>query len=270
MAQLTPGVSINSGDIVTRQTIYDLVRLAGLSGIQASDLDAGTLTIVSQSLPPTSITPGMLWWNQTEQLMMVYTDMIDDTGCSVWLAFGPDRFDVALYAEEPIPYGAAVVPGRTGGIRAVRLPPHPSEYVATGATVSRFMSLQVLGLNQETQHGLGGTFSAPTTPSGGWFRCATVGIARGWAPVYRSVAQFGTDANSWVTPACGLSGLSGPSGTSDIRGAIVNAHGTNGDFTTGGIEPFSFFARSLHRIRNDSNTSSGCWGRYMLVGPRWR
>lgn len=269
MAQLTPGVSINSGDIVTRQTIYDLVRLASIGTVQESDLDAGVLTIVSQSLPPTAILPGMLWWNQTEQLMMVYTDMIDNTGCSVWLSIGPDRFDVAMYAEEPIPFGAAVVPGRTGGIRAVRLPPHPSEYVATGATVSRFMSLQVLGLNQETRHGQGGTFSAPTTASGSWFRCATLGIARGWAPVYRVVNEFGTESNAWVCPASGWSGLSGPSGTSDIRGAIVNFSGANGDFVTS-LDPMSFFARSLYRIRNDSNTSSGCWGRYLLTGPRWR
>jgi hypothetical protein len=269
MAQLTPGVTINSNDIVTRQTIYDLVRLATIGTVQQSDLDSGVLTVVSQSLAPTP-SPGLLWWNQTEQLMMVYTDMIDNTGASVWLAIGPDRFDVAVYAEEPIPYGAAVVPGNTGGVRAVRLPPHPSEFVATGVTVSRFSSLRVLGLNQETQHGAGGTLTAPTTPSGTWFRCATVGVARGWAPVFRTFSEFGTDAGTWVAPISGWSGLSGASGISDVRGGIMNAFGTNSDFNTGGIEPQSFFARSIWRVRNEPGTPSGGWGRYLLTGPRWR
>src|SRR5262245_12236792 len=265
MAQLTPGVTINSGDIVTRQTIYDLVRLAGLGTVQQSDLNEGVLTVVSQTLPPTP-SPGMLWWNQYEQLMMVYTDMLDNTGVSCWLSIGPDRFDVALYAEEPIPYGAAVVPGRTGGLRAVRLPPHPREYVATGVTVSRFMSMQVIGLNQQ----LGGTMTVATTASGTWFRCATLGLARGWAPVHRTFAEFGTDSGAWVAPISGWSGLSGASGISDVRGGILNAFGVNGDYDTGGIEPQAFFARSRWRVRNDSGVGSSPWGRYLLTGPRWR
>lgn len=270
MALLTPGVTINSGDLVTRQTIYDLVRLASIGTVQQSDLDATVLTIVSQSLPPTP-SPGLLWWNQTLQLAMVYTDMIDNTGCSVWCAFGPDRIDTILYAEEPIPFGAAVVAGQAGRPRSVRLPPNPSEHVATGITEGRFYNLRVIGLNQRTNHGQGGEATAPTTPSGAWFNCAVLGFAKAWTPVFTPQMTPGLIAAgqlSVVGYISGSTGLTGQSGATDVRGGVMSDGQGTADMSGAAINR-SFFGRGLHNVNNVPGVLSP-WGLVLLTGPRWR
>jgi len=147
LMNLTPGVTIETTDIVSRQTIYDLVANAGGGTIQAADLAEEVVVITTQSEAPSDPKPGQCWWDQTEQLMKVFTDVIDNTACSVWLSVGPDRFDVAMLTTEPIPFGAAVM--FTGDNRKVRLPDDPTTYENTGASETRFEHCKVIGCQTE-------------------------------------------------------------------------------------------------------------------------
>lgn len=224
MPSLTPGVTINSGEIVTRQTIYDLVALAGLGGnVSASDLSSDMITVTTQSLPPSNPAPGLMWFDQNEQLVKVWTDVLEGTGVSCWLACGPDAFDVALYATEPIPYGAAVVVAPNLGIRAVGLPTSPGSMGAGTdfSLIGRYINLQFMAINQNAHPTLG-PMNPYTTPSGTWFPGRVYGIANAWAPGSRGAAgsDQSIDANYLTVFLSGSSGLTNPSGISELRGSI--------------------------------------------------
>lgn len=268
--QLTPGVSIERGDIVSRQTIYDLVRLATIGTVQESDLDSGTLTIVSQSQPPNNPRPGLLWWDMEEQLAKVWTDVLDGTAVSLWLAIGPDRFDAAVLATEPIPFGAAVEPAY-GGVRSVKLPPHPTVVNAQGYTAGRFENMRVLGFNQGTQHGAGGTFTAPTAPSGSWLPIGISGIVRIWAPAYHITTGFGVRP---TLMAGVLSMLSGTTSATDyntftLRGGLM--FDARGDGSI--VASTSFLGHPLWDVKNASQPSGFTmdpWGKMTYFGPVWQ
>jgi hypothetical protein len=236
MATLTPGVVINPGDVVTRQTLYDLVANATIGGsVQASDLAADVKAITSQSLAPSNPIPGLLWFDQTEQVLKVWTDCIENTACSVWLAVGPDAFDVALYATEPIPYGAAVVAALGAGGRAAALPTNPGGQGAAGYTLTRFENLRFMGVNQSVSPTLG-PCNHNTAASGTWFASRIYGHAYGWAPGQRgaSANHFGVGLG-FGNALCFLSGaslLSNPSGVSNLLGAVCDCgSGWAGAFT---------------------------------------
>lgn len=265
MAQLTPGVTIERGDVVTRQTIYDLVRLAAIGTVQASDLDASVITILAQSNAPTP-QPGLVWYDQTQQLQKVWTDVIDGTSCSLWLAFGPDRFDTAFYATEPIPFGAAVVPA-PGFVRGIALPRHPTVINALGYTAGRFENFRVIGFAQNGQHG---TTTNATTPSGAWCAVGTAGIVTAWAPLYHSTVNL---LGLKKETMCGLlsmwSGLTGASGMTDIRGGVMFEARADGATILGG----AVAGHPLWDVKNASQPSGfimEAWGKILFNGPCWQ
>lgn len=215
--QLTPGVSIERGDVTTRQTLFDLVANATIGTVAESDLSAEYRSIQSQSDAPTP-SPGLVWYDQTDKLMKVFTDEIDNTGCSCWLAFGPDRFDVAVYASEPIPFGAAVQ--LTGDGRGVKLPPSPTALGEMSYSLARWEVAHVIGFNNN-----GNSVDAPTAASGTWFSCAIEGFVWAWHPVNKDTGGSGwlstTGNPGFDCLASGGSGLTSPSGATDFRGALV-------------------------------------------------
>ncbi len=155
---LTPGTTINSGDTVTRQTLYDLWANAALGTIVTGDLAPGTLPITVASTPTDTPPPGQVWYDQTQKLWKTWFDEIDYTGCSLWLAWGPDRFDDAFIAAEPMPHGAAFVLDRAMGGRYVRR--------------ATWTDPGVIGFVQTPN----------TSPSGSWLVGGILGICDAWFP----------------------------------------------------------------------------------------
>jgi hypothetical protein len=214
--QLVPGVSIESTTQVTRQTIYNLVSNALGGTVNASDLDSSVITLATQSDAP-ALAPGLVWFDQTDQVLKVFTDVIDGTGCSCWLAFGPDRFEIALLADEPIPFGAAVQ--LNGENRHAKLPPDPLALTAMTKAFSDWEAAKVVGFNNT-----GHKSDHATAASGTWFSCAVDGLVWAWYPCnvnnggnyMSSLGDGGFDGliNSVV-------GLTGPSGISNVRGGVM-------------------------------------------------
>jgi hypothetical protein len=217
--QITPGLTIEPGDTVTRQTIFDLWADAVGGNVQVSDLAEGMEGVFAQTAEPV-LRPGRLWWDETQQLMKFYCDEVDGTGCSLWLAMGPDRFDVPLLAVEPIPFGACVQ--LTGEGRKAQLPPGPE----TSSTHKEWMwqvgrVVAFANSSPESQRN--------TTASGAWFAAAVDGLVWAWYPVGRqsgagqaflaSAQGFDTLISS-MTDAAGTGNLTGPS--------FVNAAGLRG------------------------------------------
>lgn len=256
---LTAGVSINAGDTVTRQTLYDLVALASIGTVDGSDMAAGTMPILSQSLPPddAQLTPGLVWWDQTEQLMKVWTDMIDGTGCSVWLAFGPDRFDIAALATEPLPFGAAVQ--FANHLREVKLPLDPGSLSALGDSNGRLEHCKVIGFqNKTTLSGI----TAPTADSGTWVAVAVQGICWAWYPLYNpstSYASIGTGVDSIISS---VSGLTGHSGHSNVRGGLYYAG--QSIIQTNGPGVVAYCPHKWGPLPNGD-----AWAKVIFTGPRY-
>lgn len=253
--QLTPGVTINRGDSVSRQTIYDLLANAAGGTVQASDLDTSVQSVVAQSEAPSAPTPGKLWWDQTDQIMKVWTDVLEGTAVSCWLAIGPDRFDVAVLATEPVPFGAAVQ--LTGNGRRVKLPPDPDSLRIMGAGLAEWETAKVIGFNNH-----GSKLNASTAASGTWFSCAVDGLVWAWYPCNR---QSGSD---WISSAgaggfdgliSGVSGLTATSGISEVRGGLIWQNVSDVQALTG---PWLLY--STHRMTSGEQY----WGRRPFSGPR--
>lgn len=217
---LTPGVTINPGDSVTRQTIYNLLANATGGVVYASDVSADVIMIASQSEAPDP-SPGKLWWDQTDNLLKVYVDMLDGTTVSVWQAIGPDRFDVIMYATEPLPFGAAVQPSGTGK-RHAQLPPDPLTLFNMGWRTAMWEAWKVVGFNNNGPSAL-----HETVQSGTWFACAVDGYVWYYAPVnqhYSGQAKsaWGTGINAqYDSLISGISTITSPTGISEVRGGLV-------------------------------------------------
>ena len=255
--QLTPGVTINRGDSVTRQTIYDLLNLALGGTVAASDLTNEVLTLASQSSPPTP-GPGLVWWDRTDQLMKVYVDVVDGTGCSLWTAFGPDRFDIPMLATEPIPWGAAVQ--LIGDGRKVKLPPDPLTLVASGYTLSRWECAKVVGFNNTTPVN---AVSCPTTPSGSWLAVAVEGFVWSWHPCNRNqgadfISVTGNPGTEMLIS--GITGLTGPSGISNVRGGTIWVNTESFQVRAG-----PHLTYTAYRL---TSTPEQQWTRSLFLGPR--
>lgn len=216
---LTPGVTINSEDAVTRQTIYDLVANAVGGIVQASDLHSSVQTISTGSDAPTAY-PGKVWFDEVENLFKVYVDEIDGTGCSLWLAFGPDRFDIPMIASEPIPFGAAVQ--LAGNARYAKLPPGPLELVNLGYPAADAEAWKVVGFQN-----IGVAESHTTAASGSWFNCAVEGVVWTWHPLNKNLggAHAGGFANSgglrFDSLCSGITLTTGPSGYTAVAGGLT-------------------------------------------------
>lgn len=261
--QLTPGTSIENSTTVTRQTLYDLVYNAIGGTVQASDLHTSVLTVAAQSSVPTPY-PGLLWYDQTDQLAKVYTDMIDGTGCSLWLSIGPDRFDVAVLATEPIPFGAAVQFTGTG--RKVSLPPDwPLLCKNTNYTNMRFEHLKIVGFNNDNNNA---NHTISTAASGTWFAMGALGIVWAWHVLGDTNWTAGGGNHGWVGFPSSFSALTGPSGYTAIRGGMVP---TNVTAVVGAGGQLAAIARGFHQTTL-KGAQPQAWARVLFTVPccgRW-
>lgn len=279
--KLTPGVTINSGDVVSRQTIFDLVDQASIdSVVVATDLSSGTPQNVSQSGPPSSPGPGSMWYDQTADVMRIFYDEIGGTGVSLWLAAGPDVFEVEALASEPIPFGAAVQLNLTAGDKWVKLPPSASDLVVVGHTAARVEPLRVVGFNNDYQdyvdypNGSGFATSMPTVASGTWFRMVVSGLVWCWHPLNRNNGAVWLATGAAVTDVLTLAsgtdfsgaagGFTSPRGhtLADCKGGLIH----DGAFSVMQNGAPSFCAMSLHRAI--ATNTADVYSRSMFFCPR--
>lgn len=197
-------VTTDLSGTITRQTLADMWSNASIPPIATSDLDpafqpvfVGTnFSDASASLPNPN--PGHLFWHQQHGLMYVFTDMLDvldtsdATGVSLWLAIGPDSFETACIAAEPIPAGAVVEPYYDRWVKVFR----PDAGNFAGETLGP----APLGVNQsgilddyDPQLAYG-----TTAESGAWIRVGIDGYVRIWHPAAQRV---GGDPASGVSEA---------------------------------------------------------------------
>ncbi len=139
---------------------------AALGTIDKTDMAPGIFTTDRGShLTEATSTPnpGHGFYAQAEELLYIFHDEVADTGVSLWLAVGPDRFDVACCAAEPIPAGAVVEPV-------------VDRYVRVATEASNHAGLTAIGLNQA-----GIDFDAQNTfdtaASGAWIPVCIDGVA---------------------------------------------------------------------------------------------
>lgn len=191
---LIAGVTITPGEQVTRQTLYDVWANAGMGAVGANDLGAGVLPIIVGSQETTSAQPGAVWYDQTELLWKCYFDQVDNTGCSLWLSFGADRFDEAFLAAEPIPPGSAVRIDTTMGNRWVR-------------RTAGYNDGSVIGFSQKPN----------TAASGTWFVGGVEGVCWGWFAI-KPTGNTET-GNSTVTLGAPLIPISWAPGAMGIKGS---------------------------------------------------
>jgi hypothetical protein len=218
--RLSPGVTIVIGDTVTATTLYDLVGSAYCSAITTmSDFDTTNLyEITTQSVAPTPKGPGDLWYDQTSQLMKLWVDVLDGTGVSLWMAIGPDRWDMPVYATEAIPYGAAVQLQGVG--RSVCLPTTPTGLEGMGAGYRQWELAKVVGFNNGSPY-----VSPATAASGTWFACAMEGWVWAWYPARKGPTTFKSSAGVgtlWDSLIAWNSNTTFCSGTTDVRGGLMS------------------------------------------------
>lgn len=169
---------------ITRQTLFDAWSTATLQTITEDDLAPDLLPLVSQASEP-SAAPGKIWHSTTEYVYYVYTDELDGTGVSLWLAWGPDRFETACLTAEPIAAGAVVAV--TYDRHVV---PADSPDDASGA-------VRIIGVNQSGVHWPLNEGTSDTAASGTWIRVGLEGVM----PVFRtdgggvSALYYETDRN---------------------------------------------------------------------------
>lgn len=151
---------------VTRQELFSMWSDATLGTIDKTDMAPGIFTADRASHlteATSSPIPGHSFYAQAEELLYIYHDEVADTGVSLWLAVGPDRFDVACCAVEPIPAGAAVEPV-------------VDRYVRVATEASNHAGLTAIGMNQAgIDFDDANTFD--TTASGAWFPVCIDGVA---------------------------------------------------------------------------------------------
>lgn len=153
---LTPTTSLESDDTVTRQTLYNFWADANVGEITFDEIvmEPGQPPVLIGSEATSTPAPGQIWFDQTEQVWKVFIDMVDNTACSVWCAFGPDRFDEPMWAGDQIPGYGVVIHG-CHAAREARLP-------SSGAAAHEWH----FGINAADD----------TVASGAWFACAVEGL----------------------------------------------------------------------------------------------
>lgn len=180
MARLSVTTDL-TGDI-TRQDLVDMWSDSSIAAIQLADLSPSFQDVVvgsGFSDAPTSLPPGKLFYHKADQLMYVWTDALDvldngeNTGVSLFLALGPDRFDTACLAAEPIPAGAVVEPLVDRWVRVFR----PSQRQFT-ESLPVPIGINQSGIPDSYEKGEGGWDEGTTAESGAWIRVAIDGIAR--------------------------------------------------------------------------------------------
>ena len=169
MANLTIVTDVSTFPI-TRQTLYNMWSEATLGSIAEPDLDESVNPITQGSDfsdAPATPEPGALFFHGNENVLYVWHDEIDNTGVSLWLAAGPDKFETAMLAEEPIPFGYPVdISYDRRAVIADRDRNRPVGFNQSGI-------IKPEGIND------GPTYGGDTTASGAWFRCGIDGLIHG-------------------------------------------------------------------------------------------
>ncbi len=266
--RLTPGVTISTGDVVTRQTLADLVGNAAVGTIGTVDLDDETGTLTSQTEPPETPRPGDFWWDRGEQVLRCWHDVVANTGVSLWLRVGPDHFDVAALAVEETPFGAALYFDLERGDRHVRKPPNGQELVDMTEEVAKWEPLKVVGFNNTGQ-----VFSAATAASNTWIAMSVAGLPWAWYPLNKNTGSV------WIARLrdhLDFDSLISGATFSTVSGGFTAPRGETIDQTRGGLVYAEYAALqnnigayvgiSMHRVvATDANSS---YARIHFQNPR--
>lgn len=226
-------------DTVTRQTLYNAWATATMGKVTETDLspEIEDILMATNFSGVTEPRPGRAFYHQADQILYIFHDAIDvmdsggSTGVSLWLAVGPDRFETACLAAEPIPAGAVVEPTLDRWCRVCR----PEGYNPIGDTNTPIP----IGINQSglPDEGPWVQGAGITTPSGSWFRCAIDGFMRAWfpSPSMQSGASettfqvLTTNQHNWLGILPGTwddvaGGVGGRSGDRTLAGAYTIGH----------------------------------------------
>ena len=194
MASLNPLISFT--EPITRQDLFDMWDTASFSSVGVDDFADGFMPIIvasSFSSAPGVPQPGQLFWHLTEAVMYCYHDVINDTGVSLWLAIGPDKFETAALAAEPIACGAGVEAcgpdrrvqvNRTAGDANIGEVPTVCGFNQSGINAPPYMEPGTTDIDPDKStfwntsgDDSGSTyFMGETTPSGSWLRMGIDGI----------------------------------------------------------------------------------------------
>jgi hypothetical protein len=159
-----------SGPIVTRQDLFNAWANASLPTLQEADLgDTFLAAKVGSdfSNAPGSPTPGTMFWHQHRKLCYIWHDEIDNTGVSLWLCIGPDRFECACLAAEPIPAGAVVEAWFDRWVKVANPESNPDNQ----ASLPKYMGVNQSGLPDPSE-----PWPGTTAESGTWVSVGIDGI----------------------------------------------------------------------------------------------
>lgn len=165
-----------AGPVVTRQDLYNAWANASLPTLSESDLGDSFLAAKvgsDFSNVPGSPEPGQMFWHQHRKLAYVWTDVLDDTGVSLWLAFGPDRFECACLAAEPIPAGAVVEAWFDRWVKVANTESNPDGH----ASEPKYIGINQSGLPDPSE-----PWPGDTAASGTWISVGIDGLLTAWFP----------------------------------------------------------------------------------------
>ena len=216
------------GDTITRTQLYNMWSTATVGSVQKDDLADTFLEVLSSSSATDPVQDGRVWFDQTNQLLKLYVEVLGDTTVSLWLAMGPDTWEDAFLAEEPIPPRAVVefstsLPGRWAKRHGTEL--FPSRAAAVSALDT-------------------------TAASGTWFQGIVFGYCKLWAAqnpsgsTYSGVTQTVYSPSRYLCPsdhtpgAIGQlgSGLGAPRPGTFFAWNLTYANVVNNDFY-----PYAYF-----------------------------
>jgi len=196
---------------ISRQDLYDMWDGA-LSSVGATDLNVSMLPIMAgsdMSLTPVDPAPGTWYWNRSENVMYIFHDVIDNTGVSLWLACGPDKFETAMLADEVIP--AAEPVDLSYDRRCVR----------ANAARNRPVGFNQSGVPDPISMYDGPDYSGDTAVTDQWIRVGVDGLIYG-----RIENALSSLSDTHVNPAANT--LLCLDNVPERRGSLVEAGGVNG------------------------------------------
>jgi len=154
---------------ITRQELFNMWADAGLDPLTQDDFsdEIAPITIASDfSDAPTNPLPGQLLYHRIDNLVYCWHDEVDNTGVSLWLAIGPDRFDIACLADEAIPAGYPC-----------QLTYDSRVIVATGGHGQVFpIGMNQSGINDMSKINDGPVYGGETALTDSWIRVGVDGI----------------------------------------------------------------------------------------------
>lgn len=163
---------------VTRQSLFDMWNTGALVPIVTADLGSEFQPMATGSTfsdAPASPVPGHLFWHESENVMFVYNDVIDDTGVSLWLAIGPDKFETAVFCLE------AARPGDPLELlydRNVQVSNVDRQARGLGV-MNRMIGFCQSGIDTPVGINDGPTFGGETQATNSWVRCGVDGLIYG-------------------------------------------------------------------------------------------